>query len=75
MNEFDSMDVYELQGYYSDFHKDFYGFQARLHTTEQWYNRAWLIHEIESLHTEFDRLKASPAGREQLRINGWQLDQ
>jgi hypothetical protein len=74
IDKFEEYDIYGLQSYYSDFHKDFYGYRPRLHTTEQWYNRDWLVHEINSLHDSFDKLKATPAGREQLRQNGWYIE-
>ena len=36
--------VDELQGYYSDFHKDFYGYRPRgFGSPEDWNNRNWLI--------------------------------
>jgi hypothetical protein len=74
MDEFNNMSVAELQGYYSDFHKSLYGYRPRCHTAEQWYNGAWLQHEINSLHDHMDKMKATPAGRAQLESEGWQFE-
>ena len=69
------MDVEELQSYFSDFHKDYYGFRPRFATTEQWRSRDWLIENINSIHDDFDARKATPEGRESLRAEGWRIDE
>lgn len=68
--------VEELQGYFSDFHKDFYGFRPRtLGSDEDWSNRNWLEQQIDAIHTAMDNMKKSYSGREQLRIQGWVIDE
>jgi hypothetical protein len=68
--------VDELQGYYSDFHKDFYGYRPRgFGTVEQWNDRDWLIAQIEQIHDAMDKMKESFAGREELRTNGWVIEE
>ena len=75
MSNFDNMDIDELQGYFSDFHKDYYGFRPRFATTEQWVTREWLIEEINSIHNAMDEMKETPEGRASLRADGWVIDE
>jgi hypothetical protein len=75
MSEFDSMELDELQSYFSDFHKDFYGFRPRFATPEEWNDSKWLIARIEGIHSVMDRMKETPEGREQLRYEGWVIDE
>jgi hypothetical protein len=75
MSHFDGMDVEELQSYFSDFHKDYYGFRPRFATPEQWRNRDWLIEQINGIHDDFDARKETPEGRESLRAEGWIIDE
>lgn len=42
----------DLQGVYSDLHKDVYGFRPRTVPTECWNNETWLRNEIEVLDIE-----------------------
>ena len=74
-NHFDGMSVDELQSYFSDFHKDYYGFRPRFATPEQWQNRDWLIESINGIHDAMDAMKKTAKGREQLRAEGWQIDE
>ena len=68
--------VEELQGYFSDFHKDFYGFRPRgFGTPADWNNRDWLIAQIEQIHGAIDSMKLTFEGREELRENGWSVDE
>jgi hypothetical protein len=67
--------VEELQGYFSDFHKDFYGTRPRFGTPEQWRSREWLESSIDGIHTAMDTMKKTFAGREQLRSEGWVIDE
>ena len=67
--------VEELQGYFSDFHKDFYGSRPRFATAEQWRDRAWLEASINGIHDCMDRMKATFAGREELRAQGWVIEE
>ena len=75
MSDFDGMNVDELQSYFSDFHKDYYGFRPRFATPEQWRSRDWLIESINGIHDALDARKATPEGRESLRVEGWQIDE
>ena len=75
MSDFDGMSVDELQSYFSDFHKDYYGFRPRFATPEQWRDRNWLIESIDAIHDAMDELKKTPEGRESLRAEGWVIDE
>ena len=74
-NHLDDFTVDELQSYFSDFHKDYYGYRPRFATHEQWNDRDWLIECINGIHDAMDELKKTPEGREQLRAEGWQIDE
>lgn len=75
-NHFDGMSVDELQSYLSDFHKDYYGFRPRgIYTPNEWQNREVLVNAINGIHDAFDARKKTPEGREQLRAEGWQIDE
>jgi hypothetical protein len=74
-NHLDNFTVDELQGYFSDFHKDYYGFRPRFATHEQWNDRAWLVEHIDGIHNTMDEMKKTPEGRKQLRAEGWVIDE
>jgi hypothetical protein len=67
--------VDELQGYFSDFHKDFYGTRPRFATPEQWRDREWLERSINAIHDTMDRMKETYEGRQELRSQGWIIDE
>ena len=67
--------VEELQGYFSDFHKDMYGFRPRFATPDQWRDREWLEEQINYIHDEMDNMKKTFMGREELRRQGWIIDE
>jgi len=72
----DKYSVEELQGYFSDFHKDFYGFRPRtLGSDADWRDRGWLEQQIDAIHTVMDSMKATFAGREELRQRGWVVEE
>ena len=73
--EFTDYNVEELQGYYSDFHKDFHGFRPRGETAEQWSSKEFLVAQINSIHNHMDMLKETFEGREQLREQGWIIEE
>ena len=73
-NRLAQYNVEELQGYFSDFHKDFYGFRPRFASAEQWNDREWLETEINTIHNVMDEMKETPAGRNELRANGWVVE-
>lgn len=72
---YDSLDLHEAQGIYSDFYKDVHGFRPRFHTTEEWNDREFIIKQIEELHDYMDNLRKTPEGRAQLREEGWSIDE
>ena len=75
-NHLAQYNVEELQGYFSDFHKDFYGFRPRtLGSSEDWNNREWLESQINRIHDTMDAMKKTYSGREELRIAGWIIDE
>ena len=73
--EFKDFSVEELQGYYSDFHKDFYGFRPRGANVDQWMSKPYLVDQINLLHDQMDLLKETFEGREQLREQGWIIEE
>jgi hypothetical protein len=74
-NHLAQYDVEELQSYFSDFHKDFYGMRPRFATPEQWRSREWLEASINAIHDTMDTMKETPAGRAELRANGWVIEE
>jgi hypothetical protein len=73
--KFTDFSVEELQGYYSDFHKDLTGFRPRGATEEQWSSKQFLVTQINLLHNQMDLLKETYEGREQLREQGWIIEE
>jgi hypothetical protein len=73
--KFTDFSVEELQGYYSDFHKDLNGLRPRGATEEQWSSKQFLVAQINSLHNQMDQLKLTFEGREQLREQGWIIEE
>ncbi len=73
-SDFAELSVDELQGYYSDFHKDFYGWRPRSATFEQWQDRGFLVDQINRIHDAMDAMKATPQGRAELRAGGWVIE-
>lgn len=65
----------ELQSTFSDFHKDFYGFRPRWASEEHWNSVEWLKAEIDGIHNIMDEMKKTPQGREQLRAQGWLVEE
>jgi hypothetical protein len=74
-NHLAQYDVEELQGYFSDFHKDFYGMRPRFATPEQWRSREWLEASINAIHDTMDAMKLTPSGRAELRSQGWVIEE
>ena len=75
MSHFDGLGVEDLQSYFSDFHKDYYGFRPRFATPEQWRDREWLIESIDAIHDAMDERKKTPEGRASLRAEGWVIEE
>ena len=63
-----------MQSYYSDFHKDFYGWRPRGATPAQWSDREFLVAQINDIHDALDAMKKTKSGREQLRAAGWVIE-
>lgn len=74
-NQLAYLSVDELQSYLSDFHKDFYGFRPRSYTNAEWNNKEFLIGCIDNIHNAMDAMKKTAKGREQLRAEGWQINE
>ena len=74
-NHLAQYNVEQLQGYFSDFHKDYYGMRPRFATPEQWRDREWLELQINCIHDAMDAMKKTFSGREQLRSEGWVVDE
>jgi len=74
-NHLDTLSVDDLQSYYSDFHKDFYGFRPRSATPEQWRSAEWLKASITAIHDTMDAMKETPSGRAELRRQGWVVEE
>ena len=73
-SDFADLTVEDLQGYYSDFHKDFHGWRPRGATPEQWQDRGFLVEQINRIHDAMDAMKATPQGRAELRRAGWVIE-
>jgi len=73
-SDFADLTVDDLQSYYSDFHKDFYGWRPRSATPEQWRNRGFLVAQINGIHDALDAMKTTPQGRAELRAAGWVIE-
>ena len=73
-SDFAELTVEDLQGYYSDFHKDFHGWRPRGATPEQWRDRSFLVEQINRIHDAMDAMKATPEGRAELRRAGWVIE-
>ena len=74
-SDFADSTVEDLQGYYSDFHKDFYGWRPRdIYTATEWRNRDFLVARIMGIHDVMNAMKATPQGRAELRRAGWVVE-
>jgi len=71
----DYTEVEKLQCEFSDFHKSFYGYRPRYATPAQWRDANWLQEQITSIHDTMDKMKETFAGREELRAQGWVIEE
>lgn len=62
-----------LQGEFSDYHKDYYGYRPRFGTSEEWNNPNWLKEQMERISSAFKKQEETFEGRQQLREEGWCL--
>jgi hypothetical protein len=68
--------VEELQDYYYDFYKEVYGYRPRfMLELDSWTDREYLISAITQIHDHLDRVKETFAGREELRQQGWIVEE
>lgn len=74
-NHLSQYTVEELQGYFSDFHKDFFGFRPRYATPKQWRDREYLEAGINAIHNTMDKMKETAEGRAELREAGWVVEE
>jgi hypothetical protein len=49
--------------------------RPRFATPEQWRDRSWLEAQINGIHNAMDAMKKTFSGREQLRAEGWVIDE
>ncbi len=64
-----------LQSEFSDFHKAYYGFRPRYSTDAEWNSVEYLRGEIQAISDAIDARKATFEGREQLRCEGWYVEE
>ena len=64
-----------LQSEYSDLFKDHYGFRPRHDTDAQWNDEAYLEAQIQGIIDSIEGMKATFAGREELREQGWHVEE
>jgi hypothetical protein len=64
----------DLQSYFSDYHKDFYGFRPRP-TADLWNDATWLQKQIDYIDSAIERMKETFEGREELRCNNWIIEE
>ena len=72
MIDWNEYDTEELASIYSDYHKDVHGVRPRGVPLD---NRADLIEGLQGLDRYMARMKSTPEGREQLREEGWYIDE
>ena len=64
-----------VQAEYSDFHKSFYGFRPRGIDEKCWNSEEWLYTQMDAIHKQMERMKETFEGREELRENGWFIEE
>lgn len=67
--------IVQLQNTWSDYHKDFYGFRPKDVSAEQWNSEKFLQEQIDIIDRSFARMKSTFEGREQLRADGWLIEE
>ena len=71
LSKYQSMDLCELGGYASDYHKDVHGFRPR--GDGLYANREALVDIIEGLDAYMASRRSTFAGREAMRADGWHV--
>jgi hypothetical protein len=69
------MTITELQSYFNDYHKDFFGFRPCYGTPAQWQDREWLTAQCDIIDSRIENLKKTFKGREELRECGWIIEE
>ena len=72
-SKWDSYSTDELGSYLSDYHKEIHGFRPRYEGLYE--DRARMIKMLDQLNSYMDRLRETFAGREQLRQEGWHIEE
>lgn len=67
-SQYASMSLEELGGFYSDYHKSFYGFRPR---GVNYSDRTSVMQGLAALDATFAQMSSTPTGRQQLRDDGW----
>jgi hypothetical protein len=76
MSDINKLSLEELQDYYYDFYKDVYGYRPRFALQlDSWNDREYLISAIDQMHDYLDKVKETFAGREELRAQGWVVEE
>jgi len=72
LEQYDQFETEELASIFSDYHKDVHGVRPRWvdHT-----DRVAIIEGLESLDRYMMNMKSTPEGREQLREDGWCVEE
>jgi prophage antirepressor-like protein len=73
MSKYDAMSTDELGCYLSDYYKDTYGYRPRYEGLYS--NREAMIGMIESVDQYQEMMRSTFAGREELRCQGWLVDE
>ena len=71
MSRWNEYDYDELCDILSDYHKDVHGFRCRMYGEP----KEAVIAKLESLDAYMEAMKSTPEGREQLREEGWVVDE
>ena len=64
-----------LQSEFSDFFKSFYGYRPRHLTSIQFNDAEFLKEQIQNIHDQIEHMKATFGGREELREQGWHVEE
>lgn len=63
----------DLRSFWSDYHKDFYGYRPRFATSDNLNSEEWLRDQITQIDTALFLRKQTFEGRETLREEGWDI--
>ena len=63
----------DLQSFWSDYHKDYYGFRPRSATSDKLNSVEWLKEQIADIDNQVFMRKQTFEGRESMRAEGWDI--